>query len=162
MRQAAALTGRPRTWKISATHENRRACLPMRPKHEHTDRELTDRSPDNLHPKDIPMEENRSASKPMNKTEIMAALAEATGLAKPQVASFFDELAVLIKKNLAQQGPGEFSVPNLMKIKVVRKPATPERAGINRFTKEETVFKAKPARNDVKIVALKGLKDLVR
>ena len=97
----------------------------------------------------------------MNKTEIMAALVEATGLAKQQVAGVFDELAVLIKRNLGEQGPGEFSIPSLMKIKAVRKPATEERAGINPFTKEETVFKAKPARNVVKIVPLKGLKDMV-
>jgi nucleoid DNA-binding protein len=113
--------------------------------------------------KDIPMEENQAAAspKPMNKTEIMTALAEATGLTKQQAAGLFDELAVLIKKNLAEQGPGEFSIPSLMKIKVVRKPATEERTGINPFTKEETVFKAKPASNAVKIVPLKGLKDMV-
>ena len=109
------------------------------------------------------MEENQAASspKPMNKTEIMTALAEATGLTKQQVAGLFDELAVLIKKNLGEQGPGEFSIPSLMKIKAVHKPATEERTGINPFTKEETVFKAKPARNVVKIVPLKGLKDMV-
>ena len=109
------------------------------------------------------MEENQAAAspKPMNKTEIMTALAEATGLTKQQAAGLFDELAALIKKNLAEQGPGEFSIPSLMKIKVVRKPATEARKGINPFTKEETVFKAKPARNAVKIVPLKGLKDVV-
>ena len=48
-----------------------------------------------------------------------------------------------------------------MKIKVQRKPATPERPGINPFTKEETIFKARPARNVVKIVPLKALKDRV-
>ena len=48
-----------------------------------------------------------------------------------------------------------------MKITVVRKPATEERPGINPFTKEETIFKAKPARNVVKITPLKGLKDMV-
>ena len=109
------------------------------------------------------MEKNQAAAspKPINKTEIMTALAEATGLTKQQVAGLFDELAVLIKKNLAEQGPGEFSIPSLMKIKVVRKPATEERTGINPFTKEETVFKAKPAKNVAKIVPLKGLKDML-
>ncbi len=48
-----------------------------------------------------------------------------------------------------------------MKIKVVHKPATSERKGINPFTKEETVFKAKPAKNVVKVVPLRGLKELV-
>jgi hypothetical protein len=48
-----------------------------------------------------------------------------------------------------------------MKIKLVHKPAVPERRGINPFTKEETTFKAKPARNVVKVQPLKGLKDMV-
>ena len=111
---------------------------------------------------DIPMEENQSAmsKKPLNKTEIMTALAEATDLTKQQVAGLFDELATLIGKNLGEEGPGVFAIPGLMKITVVRKPATEERPGINPFTKEETIFKAKPARNVVKITPLKGLKDM--
>ena len=48
-----------------------------------------------------------------------------------------------------------------MKVKVVRKPATKARKGINPFTQEETVFKAKPARNVVKVLPLKALKDMV-
>jgi nucleoid DNA-binding protein len=48
-----------------------------------------------------------------------------------------------------------------MKIKTIRKPATRARKGINPFTGEETTFKAKPARNVVKILPLKGLKDMV-
>lgn len=102
-----------------------------------------------------------AAKKPMNKTEVMAALSEATALTKQQIGSVFDELAKLIGKNLGTDGPGTFAVPGLMQIKVVRKPATPERKGVNPFTKEETVFKAKPAKNVVKVVPLKGLKDLV-
>jgi nucleoid DNA-binding protein len=97
----------------------------------------------------------------MTKTEMIAALAETTGVAKKQVASLFDELAKLIEKELEDQGAGFINIPNLLKIKVVRKPATPERKGINPFTKEETVFKAKPAKNVVKLVPLRGLKELV-
>jgi hypothetical protein len=52
-------------------------------------------------------------------------------------------------------------MPGLCKIVVQHKPATKERKGINPFTKEETVFKAKPARNVVKIRPLKKLKDMV-
>ncbi len=102
-----------------------------------------------------------SPPKPMTKTEIIASLCESTGLAKDQVAGLFDELAKLIERNLKETGPGTFTIPGLMKINVVRKLATPERRGINPFTKEETVFKAKPAKNVVKVVALKGLKDMV-
>jgi nucleoid DNA-binding protein len=108
--------------------------------------------------------ENQEAAtpkKPMTKTEIVASLCEATELTKQQVTALFDELAKLIGKNLNEEGPGEIAIPGLMKIKVVRKPATEARTGINPFTKEEVVFKAKPARNAVKIVPLKGLKDLV-
>ena len=99
--------------------------------------------------------------KPMKKTEVIAALIEATGLTKQQVVGVFDALAQLIRKNLAEDGPGVLTIPDLMQVKVVRKPAVPERNGINPFTKEETVFKAKPARNSVKVVPLKGLKSLV-
>ena len=99
--------------------------------------------------------------KPMSKTEIYAALAEATGLTKQQVGGLFDELSKLIGKNLGDDGPGNFAIPGLLQIKVVRKPATDEHMGINPFTKEEMVIKAKPAKNVVKVTALKGLKDLV-
>jgi len=99
--------------------------------------------------------------KPMTKTEILAALAEDTGLTKKEVASVIDGLGTLIGKNLGKRGPGAFSIPGLMKVKVIRKPATKARKGINPFTKEPTVFKAKPARNVVKILPLKGLKDMV-
>jgi len=49
----------------------------------------------------------------------------------------------------------------MMKVTVQRKPATKARKGINPFTKEPTIFKAKPARNVVKVRPMKGLKDLV-
>ena len=107
------------------------------------------------------MREKDTPKKPMTKSEIMTSLSEAAGLSKQQVAKLFGELSCLIGKNLNDEGPGVFSVPGLMKIKVVRKPATEARKGINPFTKEETIFQAKPARNIVKILPLKGLKDMV-
>ncbi len=102
-----------------------------------------------------------AAEKPMTKTEILNALSESTGVAKKDVAAVFDQLAVLIGNSLGKKGPGVFNVPGLMKIAVTRKPATKDREGINPFTKEPTIFKAKPARNVVKIRPLKGLKDMV-
>ncbi|MCA9229261.1 MAG: HU family DNA-binding protein [Planctomycetales bacterium] len=101
------------------------------------------------------------AQKPMSKSEILASLSESTGLSKKEVASVFDGLSGLIGKNLSKRGPGVFTIPGLSKFKVVRKPATKARKGINPFTKEETIFKAKPARNVVKILPLKALKDMV-
>lgn len=103
----------------------------------------------------------KPAGKPMTKSEILNSLADSTGLNKKEVASVLEELGALIGKNLAKRGPGVFNVPGLMKVKVVRKPATKARKGINPFTKEEQMFKAKPARNVVKILPLKGLKDMV-
>ncbi len=101
------------------------------------------------------------SKKPMSKTEVISALVEALQLTKPQVVSFFDELTGLIAKNLGDSGPGVFTIPGLMKLQVVHKPATEEREGINPFTKEPTILKAKPASKQVKIQPLKALKDLV-
>jgi len=103
-----------------------------------------------------------TSKKPMNKTEIIVALCEATNLTKQQVTGLFDELANLIKNNLNEQGPGIFTIPDLLQIKVVRKPATGEHKGVNPFTKEEIIVKAKPATSSVKLVPLKGLKAMVQ
>ncbi len=99
--------------------------------------------------------------KARTKSQILSDIADDTGLTKKDVQSVFDAMSGLIKKDIGKRGPGVFSVPGLMKIKVVRKPATKARKGINPFTGEETTFKAKPARNVVKVQPLKGLKDMV-
>ena len=104
----------------------------------------------------------KAAAKPPTKTEIINNIAEAADLSKKQVSTVFEALAVEIQKAIGKRGsPGQFTVPGLCKITVQRKPATKERKGINPFTKEENIFKAKPASNAVKIVPLKGLKDMV-
>jgi nucleoid DNA-binding protein len=102
-----------------------------------------------------------AAVKPRTKSDVYRELADRTGLTRKQVVSVFDEMSGLIKKDLGRRGPGIFNIPGLLKIKCVRKPATKARKGINPFTGEETVFKAKPARNVVKAQALKALKDMV-
>ena len=84
-----------------------------------------------------------------------------TGLTRKEVAAVFESLGGMISKNLSSRGPGLFNVVGMMKIKVVKKPATKERRGINPFTGEETTFKAKPARKVVKVQPLKALKDMV-
>ncbi|HLT30314.1 MAG TPA: HU family DNA-binding protein [Myxococcaceae bacterium] len=101
-----------------------------------------------------------AAVKPPTKSELLTRIAEETELTKKQVQAVFDSLNKQIKKNVGARGPGLFTVPGLMKIKVIKKPATKARKGINPFTKEETVFKAKPARKVVKILPLKALKDM--
>ncbi len=102
-----------------------------------------------------------TATKARTKSEVFGGLADSSDMTKKQIATIFDSLGGMIKKDLGKRGPGTFTVPGLMKIKVVRKPATKSRKGINPFTKEEMVFKAKPARNVVKVLALKGLKSMV-
>jgi nucleoid DNA-binding protein len=103
----------------------------------------------------------KTLARPMSKSEVVSGIAEATGLTKKQVGAAFEAMAGQIKKSLGRSGPGAYTVPGLMKLVVVRKPATPARKGINPFTGEETMFKAKPARNVVKIRPLKSLKDMV-
>ena len=95
------------------------------------------------------------------KSQVFGELADGADLSRKQVACVFDGLAGMIKKDLGKRGPGVFTVPGLMKIKVVRKPATKARKGVNPFTGEEMMFKAKPARNVVKVLPLKGLKSMV-
>ena len=102
-----------------------------------------------------------SAAKARTKTEIFGEIAEANDMTRRQVTEVFDSMADLIKKDLGRRGPGLFTVPGLMKIKVVRKKATKARKGVNPFTGEECIFKAKPARNVVKVLALKRLKEMV-
>lgn len=102
------------------------------------------------------------AAKAPTKSEILASIAASTELSRKQVASVFEALGGAIKANLGKKGPGLFVVPGLMKITVINKPATKARKGINPFTKEETVFKAKPARKVIKVRPLKALKDMAK
>ena len=99
------------------------------------------------------------ATKPRTKSEIYRELSESCDLSRKQVVAVFEGMAGIIKKDLGKRGPGVFTVPGLMKVKVVRKPATKARKGINPFTGEETVFKAKPASIAVKVRPLKKLKE---
>ena len=99
-------------------------------------------------------------AEPYSKAQVLSAIAEETGLAKKEVSAVFDSLKDLIHRHLKSRGAGVFTLPGLAKITVTKKPATKERKGVNPFTGEQTVFKAKPARRVVKVRPLKGLKDL--
>lgn len=96
-----------------------------------------------------------------NKSQILTHLADKTELSKKQVSELFDALGNLMHRHLKKGAAGEFTIPGLMKCKVKRKPATKARKGINPFTGEPTTFKAKPARNVVKVRPLKKLKEMV-
>jgi nucleoid DNA-binding protein len=111
--------------------------------------------------KETPRRKITAAKAPMTKSAMMDEIAGNTGLTKKQVSSVFDELSILIERHIKKGAVGRFALPGLMKIEVKRKPATKARKGVNPFTGEETIFKAKPARNVVKIRPLKRMKDMV-
>jgi nucleoid DNA-binding protein len=102
------------------------------------------------------------AAKPPTKSEILAGIASATELSRKQVASVFDALSGQVKAALGKKGAGIFTIPGLVKMTVVTKPAVPARKGINPFTGQEQMFKAKPARKVVKVRPLKALKDMAK
>jgi nucleoid DNA-binding protein len=104
----------------------------------------------------------KKSPKGRTKSEMFKQLAEATNLSRKQIAAVFDGLAQIIKDDLGKKGPGICTIPGLLKIKRVHRPAKPAREGINPFTKEPTTFKAQPARNVVKAQALKSLKEMVK
>jgi DNA-binding protein HU-beta len=107
-------------------------------------------------------QEEIMAGKRLTKAQVVAELANASDLDKKSVARVFESLQDLIRKQLSARGPGEFVVPGLVKLRVVKKPATKERQGINPFTKEPITIPAKPASKKVRATALKALKDLVQ
>jgi len=96
-----------------------------------------------------------------NKTQILDEIAASTQLSRKQVASVLDSLTEVIESHINKKAVGEFVLPGLLKINTIKKPAVKARKGISPFTKEEVVFKAKPASTVVKVRALKKLKDMV-
>jgi nucleoid DNA-binding protein len=100
--------------------------------------------------------------KPATKSEVLAGIAATTQLSRKQVASVFEALGGVIKTAVGKKGPGVFALPGLLKIVVVQKPAVPARLGINPFTQQQQMFKAKPARKVIKVRPLKALKDMVK
>lgn len=102
-----------------------------------------------------------AANKPRAKSELYRELADVAGISRKQVSALFDGMAGIIKKDLTK-GPGVFAVPGLMKITVIKKPATKATTKPNPFKPGEMMtVKAKPARKVVKVRALKGLKAMV-
>ena len=112
--------------------------------------------------KAAPAKKIKAIKEPMTKSALYTELAERTEMKKKDVVRVFEELSDIINAHIKRNGAGVFTVPGLMKVKTVRKPATKARKGINPFTGEPTVFKAKPARTIVKVQPLKALKDMAQ
>ena len=100
----------------------------------------------------------------MTKTALYNEIAENTGLSKKDVAKVFDELAVVIERHIRKRAVGVFTLPGLLKVKTVKKKATPARKGVpNPFKPGELMdIKAKPASVRVKVLPLKKMKDMVK
>ncbi len=102
-------------------------------------------------------------TKPMNKTQLLAEIAENTGIPKKDVVAVLDELGAVINRHVKKRGVGSFILPGLLKIKTVNKPARKAQKGVpNPFKPGELMdVAAKPASTAVKVLPLKGLKDMV-
>jgi len=102
-----------------------------------------------------------AAPKVRSQSEVFSTIAQHVGIHRRDVAAVFHVMGSMIKADLSKSGLGVFKVPGLMRVTVQRKPATKEHQGINPFTKEPMTFKAKPARNVVRVRPLQALKAMV-
>ncbi len=102
-----------------------------------------------------------TTNKARTKSRIIGDIADSTGLTRKEVTGVFDAMSKLIRKDLSSRGPGMFTVPGLLKIKKVHKPRRAARKGVNPFTGQEMMFKAKPAHSVIRARPLKGLKEMV-
>jgi|TARA_B100000959_G_scaffold283788_1_gene353565 nucleoid DNA-binding protein len=99
--------------------------------------------------------------KKLTKTEILSEIATNTSLSKKEVSAVFDELAVLIERHIKKRAVGEFTLPGLLKVKAVSRPARPARKNVpNPFRPGELMdIPRKPASTRVKVLPLKKLKE---
>ena len=96
------------------------------------------------------------------RVEILQLIADKTNLKRVEVESVFSQMADIVRAHMAQNGSGEIMIPKLgLKIRKVRRKATKKRKMVSPLTGSEVVIPAKPARDDVKLIALKTLKAAV-
>jgi nucleoid DNA-binding protein len=92
--------------------------------------------------------------------EILQTISDSTGLKRVEVEAVFTEMAKLVKAHMKKQGSGEIMIPKMgLKIRKVRRKPTKKRVMVSPLTGKEVVIPPKPARDDIKLVALKGLKE---
>jgi nucleoid DNA-binding protein len=102
------------------------------------------------------------AKEALTKSQLQNSIAESTGLTRKQVASVFEALDAEVNRHVKKRAVGTFTLPGLLKIVTVKKPARRARKGVpNPFRPGETMdVAAKPASTVVKIRPLKRLKDM--
>merc|ERR1719401_658536 len=88
-----------------------------------------------------------------------SAVAETTGLKPKQVKDTLEALVALAAKELKSHG--NFKIGGAFNLKLKKKPATKARKGVNPFTKEPCVFKAKPASQTVRALPMKKFKEMI-
>lgn len=98
-------------------------------------------------------------SEPMAKSALLQHLANNVGIARKQVAHIMEELADVVSAHVNKKAKGQFVLPGLLKITVVRKPAQKGGKKVMMMGRE-VITKSKPARNVIRIRALKKLKDM--
>jgi len=98
----------------------------------------------------------------LTKSQLVAHLADAAKVAGKDVRLLLAALEETIRASISRKGPRTFVLPGLLKITAVAVPAKKARKGVNPFTGEATVFKAKPATVKVKVRPMKRLKDAAR
>ena len=108
------------------------------------------------------MSKKAAVKEPMNRTALYTEIATNTGLSKKDVAAVLAELGEVIDRHISKKGPGVFTLPGLLKIKTVKKPAQKARKGVpNPFRPGELMdVAAKPASVKVKVLPLKKMKDM--
>lgn len=109
------------------------------------------------------MAKAKKQTEAMTKTQMMSDIAETTGLTRGQVSSVFTALEDVIERHVRKGAVGFVTVPGLMKIKTIQKPAQKAKKNVpNPFRPGEMMdVKAKPASTRVKVLPLKKLKDMV-
>ena len=101
--------------------------------------------------------------KAMTKSQMLSEISEETNLSKKEVAAVFESLEGVIERHIKKGAAGTCTVPGLLKIKTVKKPARKAQKNVpNPFKPGEFMdIKAKPASLKVKVLPLKKLKDMV-
>ena len=103
-----------------------------------------------------------AVQKKYTKTEILSEISANANVSKKEVAAVLDELAVVIERHIKKRAVGEFTLPGLLKIKSVVRPARPARKGVpNPFRPGELMdIPRKPATTRIKVLPLKKLKEM--
>ncbi len=89
---------------------------------------------------------NAALKDAMTETQLLNTLSESTGLQRKDVTSVLDQFGVVIERHIKRRAVRTFTLPGLLKIKVVRKPATKARKMISPFTGQEITVAANPPR----------------